>query len=141
MEDGFYERVKALLGDRKPTEIVKETGLGESMISRLKNAIPDSIRFDDGLELCEAYGVDPYMLAFGRAKRSPAEVTESLAERLARLEVEHLKLDRGQKGLRKAMSSLVRDRTGNSPDSRATQAMPQPQSKNNRKRRGGEKAG
>lgn len=74
MDEPFYERFRRLVEDSglTDTEIGSILGVSAAQVSRLKSNDRKSIRFPNGLRLCERLNVDPWYLAFG-TKRLDAE--------------------------------------------------------------------
>ena len=95
-KEPFYERFSRLLDDAglSDTEAAAAMGLSGAQISRIRNGIAGSIRFEDGLRLCDRLGIDPWYLAFGKARESAKErhasslAPDTIERRLSSLEAE-----------------------------------------------------
>ena len=75
MDPEFYERFKVIVEAAESigisqTDLASMMGLASSTITRLRAGDPASVRLESGLRLCERFGLDPWLFAYGRPRNA-----------------------------------------------------------------------
>lgn len=85
MKETFADRFSRLLLTERGLrieDVASTMRAGADAVRRIADGRTKQPRFDEMLRLCEAYDIDPYLLAFGRSMRP---ISDALSESEARL--------------------------------------------------------